>query len=303
MGMHDAYRHEAWPYSGLDEFVASCVSLVQGGLGRDERLLLLASGHKIDGVREALSGDAEDVTFIPTDEHGRNPSRITTMLHSFQAAGDGRRSVGVNESVFVGRSAAAHVEAQLSENVLNAPLLRTWPLSVVCMYDTSELDAATVTEMRRSHPVVRGQGANPEYEPDRAATQHAAELAPVPADVELDVGPAELDRMRHVVRAAATRYGLTADRVDDLVLAANEIVTNSLRHGGGHCHVAVWLESESAVCEVRDGGQITDPLIGRFAPSPSATSGRGLWLANHLCDLVQLRSSAAGTVVRLFVDR
>jgi anti-sigma regulatory factor (Ser/Thr protein kinase) len=301
--MHDAYRHEALPYSGQDEFVASCVSLVLDGLGRDERLLLLASGRKIDEVRDELADDGEDVTFIPTDEHGRNPSRITTMLHSFQVAGDGRRSLGVNESVFAGRSPAAHVEAQLSENVLNAPLLRTWPLSVVCLYDTAELDVASVTEMRRSHPVVRGQDANPDYEPGLAARQYTADLAPVPAGVELDIGPAELVRMRHVVRAAATRYGLTADRVDDLVLAANEIVTNSLRHGGGHCHVAMWLDGESAVCEVRDSGHITDPLLGRFAPSPSATSGRGLWLANHLCDLVQLRSSEAGTVVRLFVDR
>jgi anti-sigma regulatory factor (Ser/Thr protein kinase) len=31
--------------------------------------------------------------------------------------------------------------------------------------------------------------------------------------------------------------------------------------------------------------------------------GRGLWLVNQLCDLVQLRSSAAGGVVRLHMRR
>jgi hypothetical protein len=31
----------------------------------------------------------------------------------------------------------------------------------------------------------------------------------------------------------------------------------------------------------------------------SVGGGRGLWIVNHLCDLVQLRSSPAGNVVRL----
>ena len=30
--------------------------------------------------------------------------------------------------------------------------------------------------------------------------------------------------------------------------------------------------------------------------------GRGLWLVHQLCDLVQLRTSATGTVVRMSVD-
>ncbi len=33
----------------------------------------------------------------------------------------------------------------------------------------------------------------------------------------------------------------------------------------------------------------------------ATTGGRGLWLANRLCDLVQVRSGEQGTVVRLHV--
>ena len=51
--------------------------------------------------------------------------------------------------------------------------------------------------------------------------------------------------------------------------------------------------------EVRDHGRIVDPLVGRQRPAPYELGGRGVWLANQLCDLVQVRSSAAGTVVRL----
>jgi anti-sigma regulatory factor (Ser/Thr protein kinase) len=302
--MQDPFRHEALPYAGRAQFVAACVEVVRDGLEQDERLILLAAGEKIDEVRHELGGDADDVTFVAIDEHGRNPSRITTMLHSFQAAGDGRHSIGVNESVFTGRSPAAHLEAQFSEVVLNDPSLRTWPLSVVCLYDTEQLDQPALHAMQQSHAVIRGQPTNASYVPDLAAAMHSAMLDPPPVTAtRLVVHPTGLTEMRAFVRSAAAEVRLPADRAEDLVLAVNEIVTNSLRHGGGRAMLALWFEPGSIICEVADSGHITDPLVGRLAPPPGATSGRGLWLANHLCDLVQLRSSAAGTVVRMYLDR
>ena len=44
---------------------------------------------------------------------------------------------------------------------------------------------------------------------------------------------------------------------------------------------------------------MADPLAGRLAPGTEELDGRGLWMVNQLCDLVQLRSSAAGTTVRV----
>jgi len=40
-------------------------------------------------------------------------------------------------------------------------------------------------------------------------------------------------------------------------------------------------------------------LAGRVRPSVAQPNGRGLWLVNQLCDLVQLRTLADGTVVRV----
>jgi hypothetical protein len=42
-----------------------------------------------------------------------------------------------------------------------------------------------------------------------------------------------------------------------------------------------------------------EPLVGRVRPTPDAQSGRGVWIANQLCDLVQIRSGRSGTVVRV----
>lgn len=302
--MLDGYRHHALPYAGHAGFVSSCVDVVHEGLDRDERPIVLALSEKVDAVNDALGPDASDVTFISTDEHGRNPSRITTMLHSFQAASNGRHCLGVNESVLSSRTAPGQAEARLSEFLLNEPSLRSWPLSVICLYDTATLAPSALDTMRQSHPVIRGVETNAAYLPDVAASMYAADLDPPPRDaVRLQTRSHQLTLMRDFVRTCATEGGIAADRVADLVLAANEIVTNSLRHGGGRAMLAMWFADSAIVCEVRDRGHIRDPLAGRLAPPPSATSGRGLWLANHLCDLVQLRSSAAGTVLRLHIDR
>jgi hypothetical protein len=50
---------------------------------------------------------------------------------------------------------------------------------------------------------------------------------------------------------------------------------------------------------VRDAGPLSDPLVGREQPRPDASRGRGIWMANQLCDLVQIRTHADGAVVRL----
>jgi hypothetical protein len=56
------------------------------------------------------------------------------------------------------------------------------------------------------------------------------------------------------------------------------------------------------VCEVRDSGRFDSPLAGRERPRGDQVGGWGLWLANQLCELVQVRSFPDGTVVRLHVS-
>jgi anti-sigma regulatory factor (Ser/Thr protein kinase) len=92
---------------------------------------------------------------------------------------------------------------------------------------------------------------------------------------------------------------LDSARAADLVLAVNELAANSVRFGGSHGTLWLWQSDGELVCEVEDDGQVTQPLAGRRRPAPSAADGRGLWMVNQLCDLVQLRSSPAGTSVRV----
>jgi len=76
-----------------------------------------------------------------------------------------------------------------------------------------------------------------------------------------------------------------------------------VRHAGGDGTVQIWHTAEELICQVADRGQITDPLAWHRARSELALGGKGLWLVNQLCDLVQVRTSQAGTVARLHMRR
>jgi len=96
---------------------------------------------------------------------------------------------------------------------------------------------------------------------------------------------------------------LDSARRADLVLAVNEVATNSVLHGGGDGTLLVWSEGATLVCDVRDSGSFDHPLAGRERPRPDRVGGHGLWLANQLCDLVQIRSTEGGVAVRLHLSR
>lgn len=112
----------------------------------------------------------------------------------------------------------------------------------------------------------------------------------------------DLRTVRRFVAAQAADAGMTAERVDDMVYAAHEVAANAHVHGGGSATLRTWSAGGEFLCEVADGGEgMCDPQAGHAPPSTAQIGGRGLWLARQLCDFVQVRTGAAGTVVRLHV--
>src|SRR5581483_7992873 len=105
--------------------------------------------------------------------------------------------------------------------------------------------------------------------------------------------------VRSFVASMARRAGLPPPRIPDLVIAISELAANTLRHTNGGGSVRVWRTVEEIICEVADTGQITDPLAGQRPRSDEPLGGNGLWLVNHVCDLVQARTGQAGTTTRL----
>jgi anti-sigma regulatory factor (Ser/Thr protein kinase) len=109
----------------------------------------------------------------------------------------------------------------------------------------------------------------------------------------------ELAEVRAFVHEQASAAGLTGSRVGDLVLAASELAANTLRHTHGNGMVRVWARHGEIICEFRDAGIISDPLVGLARPSDTADGGLGLWVVRQVCDAVDIEAGSSGTTIRL----
>jgi anti-sigma regulatory factor (Ser/Thr protein kinase) len=105
--------------------------------------------------------------------------------------------------------------------------------------------------------------------------------------------------LRHAVASAAEAAGLAGDRLDDFVVAVNELLTNAVRHGGGAGLVELWRAEGSVVCEVTDRGDGLDASGLPALPAPDVPGGRGLWLAGELTDELAIKTGERGTTVRI----
>lgn len=300
------YRHAAVLYSGRDGFLAQTVPFIRAGVAAGEPTLVVVSAEKIRALREALAGDADAVEFADMEDVGANPAQIIPAWQEFVAVHEGRSLRGVGEPIYAERGAAELTECQHHERLLN-PALEGSNLFLICPYDSHALPPDVLAEARCSHPLVHDGIAWDDsacYDDDRVAGGLFDEPLPEPAGAfeERWFDEGGLGQLRGLLRDYAADAGLSRERADNLVLAAGEIVTNSVLHGGGHGILRVWREDDRVVCEVRDGGRIDDPLIDRRRPLQHQLGGWGLWIANQACDLLQLRSIGGGTVARLHMQ-
>ncbi len=210
---------------------------------------------------------------------------------------------GIGEPIWAGRSPDELVECQRHESLINLAFAGVTDFRLICPYDVEALPEDVIAEARRSHPALLQGGAlaaSADYAPPTARLEPGGDLPAPPAGVEpIPFGREDVSGLRRALAVRAAEAGMSDERVGDLLLAVSEVATNSVLYGGGGGTLAAWAEPGRFVCEVRDAGRLEDPLVGRARPSRGQRSGRGMWLVNEVCDLVQVRALAAGTVVRL----
>jgi anti-sigma regulatory factor (Ser/Thr protein kinase) len=299
------FEHEVFFYRDDDGFLAGLLPFVREGLDRDETVVVAEPRPRLELLRDALGDDAGAVRFLDMAEIGANPGRIIGVWAAAleECTASGRRLRGIGEPAFHGRRELELVECRLHEQLLNHAFDDGPALRLLCPYDEAKLPRAVCRAALQTHPVrwsAADRVPSEAYVRDAHVATFAAPL-PRPTDAVLRgvFGPRDVPATRRTVAQYARRCGLPEDRVEILELAASELATNSIRHGGGTGTVAMWLEPGAVVVEFGDAGHLADPLAGRLVPPADLTTGRGLFLVHQLCDLVQIRSSPAGTTVRV----
>ncbi|MFD0594296.1 hypothetical protein ACFQZ4_19115 [Catellatospora coxensis] len=100
----------------------------------------------------------------------------------------------------------------------------------------------------------------------------------------------DLAGLRSFVTGHAATAGLKPERRDLLADLIAELAAGTLARTDGPGAVSVWPEHDLVVCQLRDHGQLTDPL---------AAPGDALLTAHLHCDLVRVHARPGTTTIRL----
>lgn len=300
-----SFRHEALLYDGDGQYLQSAVPFIRDGLAAGEAVMVVETPDKLALLSERLGSQAAQVQLMNMALVGANPGLIIPVWTDFVATAgrDGKRLRGIGEPAFAGRRPDELAECLHHESLLNFAIAPDAPLWLLCPYDVSALPTPMIEEARRTHAFVMEDGVSTQS--SRLEIRAEAEPFPMPfpdAAAQhrlMRVGVEQLGAMRGFIDREARSARLGETRARELVVAVNEVATNSIRYGGGEAVVRVWMGTDGLVCEISDSGRFNQPLVDRVRPSSTVSASRGLWLANHLCDLVQIRSTGQGTAVRL----
>jgi anti-sigma regulatory factor (Ser/Thr protein kinase) len=287
------FYHDAAGYrAGLDEFVHAAVALGEP--------VLIAVPWFLAPLPDGL--DRAAVRMADMAELGRNPARVVPAIRAFCDAHAGRPVRVVTESIWPGRSRAEVCEA-VRHDALMEQALAGLTADVLCPYDAAALPPSVLADACRAH---RWQfrdneaAANAAYGgPGAIPAWCQVPLPSPPPDADAVEYRSDLRQVRAMVTAAGERAGLTSARVTDLMIAVSEVAANTLRHTQAGGVALSWRADGEVLCQVTDNGYIADPLAGLHRPPLGEPGGQGLWLVNQVCDLVEVRSTAAGTSVRM----
>jgi anti-sigma regulatory factor (Ser/Thr protein kinase) len=296
-------QHSAGYHSSPADLLAQLLTLAEAARDRGEALALAVHPDTDDALRAALGPDADVHTLArPADVGSGQTVALQRARELRELTRSGPVSVlAEHQSDLDGPDGAFWTELDAAVNVALAEL----PVRLTCFFPEMPLHLCVLDGARENHPHVLVGGElrhNPRHRlPREVLTEHPVgpPLLLGAPDLTVAFQSWQLQEVRRAVRQVAEAAGFTDDRVDDVVLAVNEVATNAVEHGGPDAELHLWATASGLVCEVHDGGTLTDPLPGMASPHPSEPRGRGLWIARQVCDLLHVWSDDQGTHVRV----
>jgi len=264
--------------------------------------MVASQGNNLQLLRAQLDGLGERVAFADLTSIGPNPGRLLGWMRQISEQHRGQPVRYVHEAVWPSRRPEEVDEVIRHEALINQ-IAGSWRVSVLCPYNLA-LGPDVIASAERTHPALIRDGhhqASPLYDPQLlVSAEHDRPLGDPPADAAVLAYRDDLARVRAFTARHAHQAGLPDRRVRDLVIAVAELAANTLVHTSDAGTLYIWVTTNEVICQVQDGGRIEDPLTGRLRPGPTALGGgRGLWVANQVCDLVEIRTGLGGTQIRL----
>ncbi|MEU0271706.1 anti-sigma factor RsbA family regulatory protein [Streptomyces sp. NPDC006307] len=303
--VEDPFVHPALFYRGDRQYVAGTVPFILDGLDGGEPVAVAAPPDRLELIQGELGDRASEVHFVDMTRAGRNPGRIIPgVLRAFaDSRGPGRIRI-IGEPIWPGRTEVEYPACVQHEALINAAFTGR-DVTILCPYDADGLDGHVLADALETHPVVlddSGEAVSAAYDPEQVIARYNTALSAPPRAASYAFGSGGLPAVRHFAVEQGRRLGLTDMRSQDLALAVAELTTNSVVHGAGEGVLRIWAEGGQVVCEVHDGGRLTDPLAGRRPPPPHQPGGRGLLLVHHLSDLVRFHTGDNGTTIRFYLS-
>jgi anti-sigma regulatory factor (Ser/Thr protein kinase) len=307
----DPFRHLAVVHHGVEDLLDTLGPLLRAAVFRGDLVWAAVDDDTRDAI-EARLGTAsfgfvfgepgQPYSYSGQTTAARRADRLRDMI------GHGRSALILSDAATVGGA----VDDPDSWSVVDASCnlaLTGLPVTLICVCDAGRSSEDTERSLYWNHPellLAAGVSPNPRY---RAP---ADVLASTPAPPAPALGPPTREQQfangtttLRGIRAWTTRHGFEAGldqgRVEGLVLAVCELVSNSIEHGAGYGTLSWWVRPGRVVAQVHDPGHMGAITPGLRRPDARSVRGRGVWLARQLCDVLHLWTAVDGTRARLEV--
>jgi anti-sigma regulatory factor (Ser/Thr protein kinase) len=302
-------EHQALLYTSREDFLGGMAPFVEAGIDCGEFVFVSARGDYLRPLRARLGEMEGAVRWADTEQWHPHPAPRLRAFHDLvtveiEAGAGSLRLIG--EPVWPQGPLEFVREWQRYESVLNA-VLAPFPVTLLCLYDATRLEGPVLEGALRTHPMIlRGGAERPSEEfldPAELVPEWNLALGPPPPSAARLSNVADPALGRRFITERALEAGTAPSKAMDLAVATNEVLTNVLVHADGLATVWTWTEGRRFICQIEDGGRgIVDPLAG-YRPPGKGPTGRGLWMARQLVDLLQINTGPTGTIVRLHLNR
>jgi len=294
-------RHNALVYASQDEYLGHALPFLRQGIEAGEGAIVAHTRPGLAMVREALGPDAERMRFVDVSSAYTRPARTLAAYHEVMA--EELRATPTLRVVADVQFGPDPVEWDLwtgYEAVFNRSFAHL-PAWVLCSYNAKGTPDPIIEGVWQTHPeVVTGDGwhASDHFEdPDQLLRRLTPDPVPIPGLRSMPFGR-DVEEFRERLARELAADGVAEARMLDMLLAATEVATNAIQHGGGVKAVRVGSAEGRSVCEIVDRGEgFDDPAAGFLAPRRA--TGTGLWVARRLTWQIDFFRSPAGFTTRL----